>query len=79
MCGEGFETLRLSISDDETTLVAEVPNYQIFVRLSAVKYPNYMGVLPERKMAGVLGQLARTCKASPSACCWRRTRAALCS
>lgn len=54
MCGEGFEKVRLSIASDETTLVAEVPDYQIFVRLSAVKYPNYMGVLPERKMAGVL-------------------------
>lgn len=54
MCGEGFEKLRLSIAQDETTLIAEVPDYQIFVRLSAVKYPNYMGVLPEKKMAGVL-------------------------
>ena len=54
MCGEGFETVKLSISADETTLVSEVPDYRIFVRLSAVKYPNYMGVLPTRKMAGVL-------------------------
>jgi DNA polymerase-3 subunit beta len=54
MCDEGFEKIRLSIADDETTLVAEVPDYQIFVRLSAVKYPSYMGVLPEKKMAGVL-------------------------
>ena len=54
MCGEGFETVRLSIADDETTLVAEVPDYRIFVRLSAVKYPNYMGVLPDKKMANVL-------------------------
>jgi DNA polymerase III sliding clamp (beta) subunit (PCNA family) len=54
MCTEGYEKLRLSITEDETTLVAEVPDYHIFIRLSAVKYPNYMGVLPERKMAGVL-------------------------
>ncbi len=54
MCGDGFEKIRVSIADDETTLVAEVPDYQIYVRLSAVKYPNYMGVLPDKKMAGVL-------------------------
>lgn len=54
MCGEGFEKVRLSIAADETTLVSEVPDYQVFVRLSAVKYPNYMGVLPAKKMAGVL-------------------------
>jgi DNA polymerase-3 subunit beta len=54
MCGEGFESLRLKVSEDETTLVAEVPNYQVFVRLSAVKYPNYLGVLPSKKMAGVM-------------------------
>ena len=52
MCDEGFEKIRLSIADDETTLVAEVPDYQIFVRLSAVKYPNYMGVLPTRRCRG---------------------------
>ena len=54
MCHEGFGKIRLAISDDETTLLAEVPGYQIFVRLSAVKYPNYMGVLPERNLASVV-------------------------
>jgi DNA polymerase-3 subunit beta len=54
MCTEGFEKVRLAISPDDTTLVAQVPSYQIFVRLSAVKYPNYTGVIPERRMAGVL-------------------------
>lgn len=54
MCGEGYETIKLSISADETTLVSEVPDYCIFVRLSAVKYPNYVGVLPSKKMATVL-------------------------
>jgi DNA polymerase-3 subunit beta len=51
---EGFETVKLSISDDQTTLVAEVPNYQIFVRLSAVKYPNYASVIPDLRQRGVL-------------------------
>ena len=54
LASEGFESVRLSISDDQTTLVAEVPNYQIFVRLSAVKYPNYTSVIPEIKQRGVL-------------------------
>jgi DNA polymerase-3 subunit beta len=51
---EGFDSVTLSISDDQTTLVAQVPNYQIFVRLSAVKYPNYTAVIPEIKQRGVL-------------------------
>ncbi len=54
MCGEGFEKITLSISDDQNTLVAEVPDYQIFVRLSSVKYPNYMGVVPEKSKSGVM-------------------------
>ena len=54
LSAEGFETVKLSISDDQTTLVAEVPNYQIFVRLSAVKYPNYASVIPDLKRRGVL-------------------------
>jgi DNA polymerase-3 subunit beta len=54
LASEGFESVRLSISDDQTTLVAEVPNYQIFVRLSAVKYPNYSSVIPDLKQRGVL-------------------------
>ena len=54
MCSEGFETIKVSISADETTLVAQVPDYQLFIRLSAVNYPQYMGVLPKNKMSGVL-------------------------
>lgn len=53
MCNEGFETLRISISEDETTFVAEVPDYRLYVRLSAVKYPNYLGVIPNKKMSVV--------------------------
>ena len=41
MCGEGFDFVKVSISEDNTTLLTEVPDYQIYVRLSAVKYPNY--------------------------------------
>lgn len=53
MCGEGFEFVKLSISEDRTTLLTEVPDYQIFVRLSAAKYPNYQGVLPKKKLTPV--------------------------
>ncbi|NDE15645.1 DNA polymerase III subunit beta [bacterium] len=51
---EGFDRIRLSISHDQTTLLAEVPDYQVFVRLSAVKYPKYAGVIPDNKNPKVL-------------------------
>lgn len=54
MCGEGFSHIKLSITQDGNTMVAEVPGYKIFVRLSSVRYPNYMGVLPQRKLSGVV-------------------------
>jgi len=54
MCSEQFEKVSLAISEDETTLVASVPDYQVFIRLSSVKYPNYMGVLPKKNSSSVL-------------------------
>lgn len=57
MCGEGYETIRLTISPDETTLIAEVAHYRIYIRLSAVKYPNYRGVLPTAQLHPI--QLSR--------------------
>lgn len=53
MCGDGFANVELCISDDQTTLLASVPDYQIFARLSAVKYPNYEGVLPSGELTSV--------------------------
>lgn len=53
MCSEGFENIRISISEDQTTLAAAAPDYQIYVRLSAVKYPNYQGVLPSNDLTPV--------------------------
>lgn len=53
MCGEGFEKVRIAISDDQTTLMASVPNYELYVRLSAVKYPNYQGVLPKDQLTPI--------------------------
>jgi DNA polymerase-3 subunit beta len=53
MCSEGFEKVSLSLSSDGTTLLARVPDYQVYIRLSSVKYPNYMGVIPERQLMGV--------------------------
>lgn len=46
MSAEGFETLRLSVSNDGTTLLAEAPDYRLYTRLSSVEYPEYQGVLP---------------------------------
>lgn len=54
MCSEQFEKVSIAISEDETTLVASVPDYQVFIRLSSVKYPNYMGVLPKKNFSSVL-------------------------
>lgn len=56
---EGFETVTISITPDQTTLIAQVPNYQIFVRLSAVKYPNYSSAIPDIKNRGVLMNTAQ--------------------
>lgn len=53
MCNEGFENIRLVISDDQTTLVAMAPGYEIYMRLAAVKYPNYLGVLPTANLSPV--------------------------
>ena len=51
---EGFDRIRLSISQDQSTLMVEVPDYQVFVRLSAVKYPKYAGVIPDNKNQKIL-------------------------
>ncbi len=41
LCSEGFSTVKLTISPDETTLLAEAGNYRVYIRLSTIKYPNY--------------------------------------
>jgi DNA polymerase III sliding clamp (beta) subunit (PCNA family) len=50
---EGFEFVTLSVSGDGTTLVAEVPDYKLYIRLSSVKYPNYAGVIPKKQASQV--------------------------
>lgn len=53
MCNEGFSEVSLSVSADQSTMEARVPGYQLFVRLSAVRYPNYYGVLPKQNLNAV--------------------------
>jgi len=53
MCSEGFAEIVLAIAPDQTTLEARLPGYQLFVRLSAVRYPNYFGVLPKNNASAV--------------------------
>jgi DNA polymerase-3 subunit beta len=48
MCKEGFDSLHLAVAEDRSTLVAEIPNFQIFVRLSSVKYPSYQSVITNK-------------------------------
>jgi DNA polymerase-3 subunit beta len=47
MASEGFDQIRVSISSDMTTLLAEVDNYRLYTRLSTVEYPDYQDVLPQ--------------------------------
>lgn len=54
LAAEGFDSVKLSISNDQTAMIAEVTNYKIFMRLSAIKYPNYTSVIPDLKQRGVL-------------------------
>lgn len=54
MCQEGFEKVKLSLSLDETTLLAEVPDYQLYMRLTQIKYPSYYAVIPKKKMENVI-------------------------
>ena len=58
MTSEGFEFIEISLSSDGTTLIAEVPEYKLFIRLSSVKYPNYAGVLPRLQSSEV--EVSRT-------------------
>ncbi len=41
ICRDGFEELTLGISSDGSTLIAEVPDYIVYIRLSNMKYPSY--------------------------------------
>jgi DNA polymerase-3 subunit beta len=54
ICKEGYEKVKLSLSSDETTLLAEVPNYQLYMRLTQIKYPSYHAVIPKRSMESVV-------------------------
>jgi DNA polymerase-3 subunit beta len=57
MASEGFENIEVSISDDQTMFLASVMDYSLYVRLSAIKYPNYQGVIPKGNLTKV--ELAR--------------------
>ena len=65
LSSEHVENIDVFISDDETTLAVKVPGYLLFIRLSSVKYPNYISVIPEIKKPGLLvsrDQLQGVCK-----------------
>jgi DNA polymerase III subunit beta len=46
LCQEGSEKILLRIDEGATTLEASTDECRIFVRLSAIRFPNYLGVLP---------------------------------
>lgn len=58
MASEGFEKIKLTLTADNSTLVAQVPDYSIYILLSAVRYPNYKGVLP--KKLGIKMEISRS-------------------
>jgi len=47
MSQEGFEKLELALDLESGSMLAKLPGYKLFVRLSAVKFPNYQAVLPK--------------------------------
>lgn len=49
VCQEGFESVELSISNDGSIICASVDGFQMFARLSSIKYPNYQGVIPNHQ------------------------------
>ncbi len=50
ICAEGFDTVSFSISEDQKTLITEVPGYFVYHRLLKVNYPNYQGVIPTSQL-----------------------------
>lgn len=48
ICNEGYETVKVSLSDDRSVFVISAPGYRIYIKLSNVNYPNYQGVLPSK-------------------------------
>lgn len=46
----GYSEVEIRIDSDGNCMHASVDNYQIFVRLSSVKFPNYEGVLPSANL-----------------------------
>lgn len=50
MCQEGFEFIDVSIQKENGAMMLKLPGYQVFIRLSSIKYPNYFGVLPKGEL-----------------------------
>ena len=48
LCYESEDFIGFSVSQDATTILAEIEGCQIYILLSAVKYPNYRSVLPKK-------------------------------
>ncbi len=50
MCHECHESISFTVDEEGSTLRAAVKDYELYIRLSAVKYPNYQGVLPSANL-----------------------------
>ncbi len=49
MSNEGFESVRISVSEDAKTISACVDGYKLYILLSTLNFPNYQGVVPDYK------------------------------
>lgn len=54
MCHEGFEYIDIFLSEDMNTLLAQVEGYKIIMTLSAIQFPRYESVIPEKTTSDVI-------------------------
>ena len=78
LCYEDQESVGFSVSQDGTTILAEVDGCQIYILLAAVKYPNYRSVLP-KKPKGMPRYHEQSSSLWPEECFWPRIRPGLCN
>jgi DNA polymerase III subunit beta len=58
MCQDGDQKITMSIDSTNSTLEIETSRTRLFIRLSSVRFPNYLGVLPTANLN--LVKLSRT-------------------
>lgn len=54
LCKEGFESVRVGIYADQSTMLVEAPDLKLYIRLSTIRYPKYQGVLPQVPLSSIV-------------------------